>query len=146
MPAQGIVQDPLNGLLCVTNLTFRHLLAAEADVEGTEKAIKAMPLAVIAVLQPIVVDAGKTIDLKVQGKQLTGDATWTDLVTFTQVTASSKAIQRKEITTPMKIYRTVHTVAGTAFGDGNPDPQEYVVFDCYLVGTNCKNAPIVQVA
>lgn len=134
-----IVQDALE-LLAITPLAAVAANAAAGPTNGTEKTLASMPEAVVAVLLPIVCPAAHTLDLKVQGRNLSTDA-WTDLATFTQVTNAAAGVQRLNITSPKKRYRAVYTTAG-AFGAG-----VYLSFDCTIVGTNAqfKTAGMVQV-
>ena len=135
---QGIVKDALE-ILAITPLAAVRTTAA-ATVNGTERVMASMPLAVAAVLMPIECPAAHTLDIKIQGRNGSSDS-WVDLVTFTQVTNAAQAIQRASVGAPYKRYRAVYTTAG-AYGAG-----EFVTFELLIVGTNAqfKTAGLVQV-
>ena len=139
MPAQGIVADALNGLLDIMPLGAVYGVAAAAAVDGTTKTTKSMPHACAVVLTPTACTAGKTLDLAVWGKNKAADA-WVLVGTFAQVTNAAQGIQRLNVAAPYKMYKTIHTIAGTAFAG-----TDTVAWACHLVGTNAKFAPIVQV-
>lgn len=127
--------DALADKLAISVLTSAGRVAAVAGVAQTEKVVAAMPLSVAAILTVPSCTAGKTLDLKIQGRRLSTDA-WVDLATFTQVTNAN-------FTTPQRVnlpsyprYRTFDTVAGSAF-NGTTD---VVAYDVVLVGTDCANA------
>jgi hypothetical protein len=130
-----LTADALNGLLAVTPLTARQVAAAEAAVNGTEKVITSMPMAQAAVLVPTNCAAGVTLDVRLQGRNKSTDSFTDNVVIFAQVTNASNGIQRLNIASPFKRYRTVHTVAGTGSCG-------WVVL---LVGSKVKYAPITQV-
>lgn len=130
-----LTQDVLNGLLAVTPLQARHVAAAEANVNGTEKNITSMPLAAAAILVPTTIAAGVTLDVRVQGRNRSTDS-WTDNVAvFAQASNASQGIQRVNIATPFRRYRTVHTITGTGA----------IGFTVLLAGTRVRYAPITQV-
>lgn len=137
MSLRGLVKDALDGLLAITPLSAFSLNSA-TTTNGTEKEVGSMPLAVAAVLTPVTCPAAHTATVTVQGRDSAAGA-WEDVATFAQVTNANTAIQRVNIETPRKRYRTVIVTTG-AFG-----ANVLVIGTVHIVGTNVYNAPIVQV-
>jgi hypothetical protein len=134
--------DALTDKLAVTVITAAYRTALGAGTNGTERDLTtaSRPQSCAVVLSPINCPAGKTLDVKVQGRRLTADA-WTDLATFTQVTSANVTTVQRASVPSFPRYRTVETVGGTAF-NGTTDS---VAYDCVLIGTDVMVAPITQV-
>lgn len=136
----GIVKDALQ-VLQIAQLTIFDVTAAAADQLGTAKAIPALPLAAVAVLEPFeAMPAAHTLDVSVLGSDDDGvNDPYVTVATFAQVTTASHAIQRVEIATPKKYYKTKRTSAG-AFGSA-----EHLRAICSIVGTGSVYLPADQV-
>jgi hypothetical protein len=130
--------DALVDKITLTSLLAVKRTAAVAGVGQAEKVLAAMPQSVCAMVTPIEISTGKTLDLKIQGRRLSTDA-WTDLQTVPQQVAGATTPLRYNLPSYPR-YRVFETVAGTAFGAG-----ETVTYEVTLVGTDVMNAPITQV-
>jgi hypothetical protein len=138
MPGTLITADALDGLLAVTPLQSARETAVVTNSVSTDKVMAMMPHAVSVLLTVIECTAAHTLDIKVQGRNLSTDA-YTDVAIFAQVTNANQANQRLNIAQPYKRYRTSRSTTG-AFGAG-----QFVTYSLTLIGTRCKFAPITQV-
>jgi hypothetical protein len=127
--------DALNDKLALTVLSGAARVAAVAGVAQAEKVITSAPQTVAAILSVLQISAGKTLDLRIQGRRLSTDA-WTDLQVIPQkLTGDTGSVVRYNLPS-LPRYRVFETTAGTAF-NGTTD---LVAYDLVLVGTDCYQA------
>lgn len=127
--------DALSDKLALTVLSAAARVAAVAGVAQAEKVMVSSPQTVAAIVNPIQLTAGKTLDLKIQGRRLAADA-WTDLVVVPQILPAGVGTPLRYNLPSYPRYRVFETTAGSAF-NGTTD---VVAYDVVLVGTDCYQA------
>lgn len=134
------VSDPLSDRLSLASL---HIGAVAAGVTTSAELVMGgagpMPLSQAAILKGTSGAASHTLDVKIQGRQLSTDA-WTDLITFTQLTNGNfSTAQRVNLPLHFSRFQIIWTAIG-AFGSS-----QVLGAACVFAGTDLYHAPYTPV-